>query len=121
MTKLVPCGGCGEVDETKRCLGCLHQFQQPEQEVSAYSLLAQAMESLGERLLDDTFGYEWKEGVKAVLAQGEPTYCTGQHTKCAVCLEDKHTPLRIDSMGGYVCLTCIDRKLTGLLQVERPA
>jgi hypothetical protein len=64
---------------------------------------------------------EREEGVKAVLAQGEPTYCTGQHTKCAVCLEDKHTPLRIDSMGGYVCLTCIDRKLTGLLQVERPA
>ena len=64
---------------------------------------------------------EREKGVKAVLAQGEPTYCTGQHTKCAVCLEDKHTPLRIDSMGGYVCLTCIDRKLTGLLQVERPA
>lgn len=116
MTKLVPCGGCGEVDETKRCVGCLHQFHQPEEQVTAYGLLAQAMESLGERLLDDTFGYDWKEGLKSVLAQGEPTYCTSQHTKCAVCLEDKHTPLRIDSMGGYVCLTCIDRKLTGLIR-----
>lgn len=34
-----------------------------------------------------------------------------QHTKCAVCLEDKNTPLRRDEMDGYVCLTCIDKQL----------
>jgi hypothetical protein len=37
-----------------------------------------------------------------------------QHTKCAICLEDKHTPLRSDKMGGYVCLTCINKELNRL-------
>lgn len=32
-------------------------------------------------------------------------------TKCAVCLEDKPTPFRRDEMGGYVCLTCVDKRL----------
>lgn len=36
-------------------------------------------------------------------------YHSDQHTTCAVCLEDKHTPLRLDE--GYVCLTCINKKL----------
>ncbi|AAQ54940.1 hypothetical protein Bcep22_gp05 [Burkholderia phage Bcep22] len=39
------------------------------------------------------------------------TYATKQATACAACGEHKHTPLRIDWMGGYVCLTCIDREL----------
>jgi hypothetical protein len=29
MTKskeVIPCGGCGEEDESKRCFGCLHYF-----------------------------------------------------------------------------------------------
>lgn len=43
-----------------------------------------------------------------------PTYSSTQHTKCAVCGEDKHTPLRRDEMGGYVCLTCIDKRLEKL-------
>lgn len=38
-----------------------------------------------------------------------------QATNCAGCGEHKHTPLRIDAMGGYVCLTCIDKKLGCLL------
>ena len=45
----------------------------------------------------------------------EPTYTSTQATNCAGCGEHKHTPLRIDSMGGYVCLTCIDKKLGSLL------
>lgn len=32
-------------------------------------------------------------------------------THCAGCGEFKYTPLRRDHMGGYVCLTCIDKKL----------
>lgn len=40
------------------------------------------------------------------------TYTSTQATKCAGCLKHKHTPLRIDEMGGYVCLTCIDKALT---------
>lgn len=44
--------------------------------------------------------------------KNEITYVSTQHTKCAGCLKDKHTPLRIDSLGGYVCLTCIDKALT---------
>jgi hypothetical protein len=43
------------------------------------------------------------------------TYASTQATHCAGCGQYKHTPLRIDAMGGYVCLTCIDRKLGALL------
>ncbi|WP_164462647.1 MULTISPECIES: hypothetical protein [Burkholderia] len=39
------------------------------------------------------------------------TYASTQATNCASCGEHKHTPLRIDWMGGYVCLTCIDHEL----------
>lgn len=42
------------------------------------------------------------------------TYISKQHTSCARCGEDKHTPLRVDHMGGYVCLTCIDGELERL-------
>lgn len=35
-------------------------------------------------------------------------------TTCAVCLQHKPTPLRRDDMGGYVCLTCIDARLSEL-------
>lgn len=42
---------------------------------------------------------------------GETTYSSTQATNCAKCGEHKHTPLRIDWMGGYVCLTCIDKEL----------
>lgn len=45
----------------------------------------------------------------------EPTYSSTQATKCAGCGKHKHTPLRIDAMGGYVCLTCIDQKLGSML------
>lgn len=39
------------------------------------------------------------------------TYATKQATNCAKCGDHRHTPLRIDWMGGYVCLTCIDKEL----------
>lgn len=42
------------------------------------------------------------------------TYSSTQHTHCAGCGKDKHTPLRRDEMGGYVCLTCIDKRLDEL-------
>lgn len=42
-------------------------------------------------------------------------YASKQATTCAGCSKHKHTPLRIDSMGGHVCLTCIDHKLGALL------
>ena len=37
-----------------------------------------------------------------------------QHTVCAGCFVDKPTPLRRDEMGGYVCLTCVDKRLDAL-------
>jgi hypothetical protein len=43
------------------------------------------------------------------------SYASKQATKCAGCGKHKHTPLRIDAMDGYVCLTCIDQKLGSLL------
>ncbi|WP_251477726.1 hypothetical protein [Stenotrophomonas lactitubi] len=42
-------------------------------------------------------------------------YASKQATTCAGCGKHKHTPLRIDAMGGHVCLTCIDQKLCTLL------
>jgi hypothetical protein len=42
-------------------------------------------------------------------------YASKQATTCAGCGKHKHTPLRIDAMGGHVCLTCIDQKLGALL------
>lgn len=38
-------------------------------------------------------------------------------TECACCGETKPCPLRRDDMGGYVCLTCIDARLS-TLQVQ---
>lgn len=46
------------------------------------------------------------------------TYASSQSTNCAGCGKHKHTPLRVDPMGGYVCLTCIDQRLEGLLAEE---
>jgi hypothetical protein len=40
-------------------------------------------------------------------------------TSCASCGELKHCPLRRDEMGGYVCLTCIDKKLDEMQGWER--
>lgn len=40
------------------------------------------------------------------------TYASNQAANCAVCGKHKHTPLRVDWMGGYVCLSCINRALT---------
>lgn len=53
--------------------------------------------------------------VTAGAAKEAATYSSTQATNCAVCGEHKHTPLRVDRMGGYVCLTCIDEKLEALL------
>ena len=39
------------------------------------------------------------------------SYASTQKTNCAGCGQIKHTPLRRDEMGGYVCLTCIDKAL----------
>lgn len=46
-------------------------------------------------------------------------YHSDQHTICAVCGSDKHTPIRRDEMGGYVCLTCIDKRLDELEKAIR--
>jgi hypothetical protein len=55
----------------------------------------------------------------AAQRQGEAfTYSSKQETSCAGCGIRKHTPLRVDDMGGYVCLTCIDEKLGELLSAQ---
>jgi hypothetical protein len=59
-----------------------------------------------------------KQALAAQPAVQEPvahSYASTQATMCACCGERKHTPLRIDKMDGYVCLTCIDKKLGSLL------
>jgi hypothetical protein len=67
------------------------------------------------QLLSDQFKAEAKKPKATSILLGrkeEPyTYASTQSTICAGCGKDKHTPLRNDDMGGYVCLTCIDREL----------
>jgi hypothetical protein len=64
---------------------------------------------------------ETVEMFRAKLSAPEPesetqyTYASKQATNCAGCGEYKHTPLRVDKMEGYVCLTCIYKKLGSLL------
>lgn len=47
------------------------------------------------------------------------TYASRQATRCAGCGEHKHTPIRNDIMGGYVCLLCVDRELDRLQALNR--
>lgn len=60
-----------------------------------------------------------RDCVAPTPAAAQTTYSSTQATNCAVCGEQKHTPLRIDWMGGYVCLTCIDKELES--RGEQPA
>lgn len=60
-----------------------------------------------------------EERVNAILdVRDSLTYQSSQATNCASCKECKHTPLRNDGMGGYVCLTCIDKELLRLQAIE---
>lgn len=52
-------------------------------------------------------------------AQPSVTYSSTQATICAGCGDYKHTPLRQDHLGGYICLTCIDKQLAGMGRLVR--
>lgn len=45
------------------------------------------------------------------LERSKYTYSSTQATNCAQCGKHGHTPLRVDHLGGYLCLTCIDNAL----------
>lgn len=86
--------------------------------------------SENEQVLRDVCRFEGLKGLvyqvvrdrdnPAAQHQGEAfTYSSKQATNCAGCGLRKHTPLRVDDMGGYVCLTCIDNRLGELLGAER--
>jgi len=62
--------------------------------------------------LDDIRRAVVEREARAMSPAAEPV---AQATTCAGCGKHKPTPLRIDAMGGYVCLTCIDEKLSSLL------
>lgn len=79
---------------------------------------------------DDTGSWVKLQDVERALAARQPgtkepvdndwhlrgyAYASKQATTCAGCGKHKHTPLRIDAMGGYVCLTCIDQRMGALL------
>lgn len=80
------------------------------------------------QLLDQTPLDEWyrkslnvkvAESLRKLKNNPKPlTYYSSQATKCAGCMVHKHTPLRVDQMGGYVCLTCILNELLRLLAEE---
>jgi hypothetical protein len=60
-------------------------------------------------------------GLSAIeQALAQYTYTSAQATNCAGCGQHKHTPLRVDAMGGYVCLTCIDKKLEDFFAQQVP-
>lgn len=82
--------------------------------------------------MSSDYVYGWNDCMNALAATGKQqvgeiesaddewhlrgyAYASKQATTCASCGKHKHTPLRIDAMGGYVCLTCIDQKLSALL------
>ncbi len=79
--------------------------------------------------LGDAEREKWREKARRLTAAGVNqklatdddwhllgySYASKQATNCAGCGEYKHTPLRIDAMEGYVCLTCIDKKLGEML------
>ena len=90
------------------------------QEIKALELALEALENTtptGFNMETDKRFFAAIKAIKEALEQPEqePTYTSTQATNCAGCGEHKHTPLRIDAMGGYVCLTCIDKKLGSLL------
>lgn len=60
-------------------------------------------------------------GVEHGLASALLLANEDQATNCAGCGKYKHTPLRRDEMHGYVCLTCIDKKLDEYLAEKRLA
>lgn len=73
-------------------------------------------DSEGAQYYDNDKVYAAHKLITEALAEPEAyTYKSTQSTNCAGCGQDKHTPLRIDAMGGYVCLTCIDQKLGSIL------
>ena len=101
----------------------LTQPAQPAEGGEAYEAIYAAWKGCG---LDIVQGTDWRRfvGMLPPLYTTPPasqeqapayTYASTQATMCASCGAHKHTPLRIDAMGGYVCLTCIDRKLGSLL------
>ena len=54
-------------------------------------------------------------------AEKEYTYASKQKTSCCVCGKEKHTPLRVDELGGYICLTCISEQLARYAELEKAA
>ncbi|MCK2054969.1 hypothetical protein [Methylobacterium sp. 37f] len=74
---------------------------------------AASMDLLGKRVL-----IAEQERNEAVSELRSARFRHEQATRCAGCGERKHTPLRVDDMGGYVCLTCIDKRLHELLEKE---
>lgn len=44
---VVSCGGCGETDSGKRCLGCRHDFGDGYDPVGALDIAADVVEVLG--------------------------------------------------------------------------
>ncbi|WP_162241490.1 hypothetical protein [Methylobacterium sp. Leaf86] len=62
-----------------------------------------------------------RERTEAVTELKSARFRHEQTTRCAGCGERKHTPLRVDAMGGYVCMTCIDKRLHELLAKEGEA
>jgi hypothetical protein len=52
--------------------------------------------------------------LRSVVGVSCQQHCCTQKTNCARCGKNKHTPLRRDEMGGYVCLTCVDKLLDSL-------
>ncbi|TXM72174.1 hypothetical protein FV226_13170 [Methylobacterium sp. WL12] len=74
---------------------------------------ASAMDLLSKRVV-----VAEQERTEAVTELKSARFRHEQSTRCAGCGERKHTPLRVGDMGGYVCLTCIDKRLTELLSKE---
>lgn len=97
-----------------KCDRCDKYFYKPDLHKSGWSLFdffaSEHNLHFTESQLDDI--------TAAACSREGFTYYSDQKTSCAGCGRIRHTPIRNDVMGGYVCLTCIDRELIRLQSRE---
>ena len=98
---------CAAMEELER------QFQRETQEDGS-TVVYEMIEACLERMAEN--GAVREMTMEELSADAEcPFYALDeQATQCAGCGAPVNTPLRNDAMGGYVCLTCINRELEKL-------
>jgi len=106
--------GSGFLESVHRCIELADQLRYTDIALRLSFLEHLEQDCIAEREANVPVTRGGTPSAEAGCSASEFTYASKQSTSCAVCGERKHTPLRNDAMGGYVCLTCIDRELIRL-------